>query len=43
VGLSPAAYQFAINGTGRTSLPSSITPASNTGTDFAGPWVAVGA
>jgi len=43
VGQTAATYQFAKNGTGRTALPSSITPASNTGTDFAGPWVAVGA
>lgn len=42
LGLSAATSRFAINGTGRTSLPSSITPASNVGTDFAGPWVAVG-
>lgn len=41
LGLAAAAYRFARNGTGRTSLPSSITPASNTGTDFAGPWAAV--
>jgi hypothetical protein len=43
LGLAASAYRFATNGTGRTALPSSITPASNTGTDFAGPWVAVGA
>jgi hypothetical protein len=43
LGLSAAGYRFAINGTGRTSLPSTITPASNTATDFAGPWAAVGA
>ncbi|MFJ1993062.1 hypothetical protein [Streptomyces asiaticus] len=43
LGLAAAAYRFAKNGTGRTSLPSSVTPASNVGTDFAGPWVAVGA
>jgi hypothetical protein len=43
LGLAAAAYRFAKNGTGRTALPSSITPASNVGTDFAGPWAAVGA
>lgn len=43
VGLTAAMYQYATNGTGRTVLPASITPASNVGTDFAGPWVAVGA
>jgi hypothetical protein len=42
MGLAVAAYRFAKNGTGRTALPASITPASNIGTDFAGPWVAVG-
>ncbi|EFL29402.1 collagen triple helix repeat domain protein [Streptomyces himastatinicus ATCC 53653] len=43
LGLTAATYRFATNGTGRTALPSSITPGSNSGTDFAGPWVAVGA
>ncbi|MER6249398.1 beta strand repeat-containing protein [Streptomyces griseorubiginosus] len=43
LGLSAAAYRFAKNGTGRTALPSSITPASNVGSDIAGPWAAVGA
>jgi len=43
LGLSAAAYRFAKNGTGRTTLPSSITPGSNVGSDIAGPWVAVGA
>lgn len=43
LGLAAGAYRFAINGTGRTALPASIVPASNAGTDFAGPWVAVGA
>lgn len=42
LGLTAAAFRFALNGTGRTALPASITPASNTATDFAGPWVAVG-
>ena len=40
--LAPAAYRFALNGAGRTALPASITPGSNTGADFAGPWAAVG-
>jgi hypothetical protein len=43
LGLTAAAYRFATNGTGRTALPSSITPGSNMGTDIAGPWAAVGA
>ncbi|MFF1444101.1 collagen-like protein [Streptomyces sp. NPDC058295] len=43
LGLSAAGFRFATNGTGRTALPSTITPASNVGTDFAGPWAAVGA
>lgn len=42
LGLTAATYRFATNGTGRTALPASITPGSNLGTDFAGPWVAVG-
>lgn len=42
VGLPAAQYRFAINGTGRTSLPATLTPSANVGTDFAGPWVAVG-
>ncbi|MCI3279203.1 hypothetical protein [Streptomyces cylindrosporus] len=43
LGLAASAYRFAKNGTGLTSLPSSITPSSNIGSDIAGPWVAVGA
>lgn len=43
LGLAAATFRFATNGTGRTTLPSTITPASNVGTDIAGPWVAVGA
>jgi len=43
VGLTAATYRFATNGTGRTALPATITPASNAGTDIAGPWAAVGA
>lgn len=42
VGLAAASYRYAINGTGQTSLPASITPASNTQTTFGGPWVAMG-
>ncbi|MDX3527124.1 hypothetical protein P1P75_11890 [Streptomyces sp. ID05-39B] len=42
LGLTPATYRFARNGSGRTALPSTITPGSNTGTDIAGPWAAVG-
>lgn len=42
LGLSASAYRFARNGSGRTALPSPLVPASNTGTDFAGPWAAVG-
>lgn len=43
LGLAAATSRFATNGTGRTALPASITPGSNVGTDFAGPWAAVGA
>ena len=43
LGLAASAYRFAKNGTSRTALPSPLTPASNVGTDFAGPWAAVGA
>lgn len=43
VGQVAATLQYATNGTGRTVMPSSITPASNAGTDFAGPWAAVSA
>lgn len=31
IGVSAASYQFATNGTSQTSLPSNITPSSNTG------------
>ncbi len=41
-GLTAATYRFATNGVGQTSLPASITPASNTAAGFAGPWAAVG-
>lgn len=40
--LSAATSRFATNGSGRTALPSSITPGSNVRTEFAGPWAAVG-
>lgn len=43
LGLTAATLRFATNGTGLTALPASITPASNVGTEFAGPWAAVGA
>lgn len=42
VGLTAAQYRFAINGTGRTTLPATLTPSANTASDFAGPWVAIG-
>jgi hypothetical protein len=41
VGLTTAVYRYATNGTGRTAIPSSITPSSNALLDFA-PWVALG-
>lgn len=43
MGLAAGALRFATNGTGRTALPSTITPASNLGTDIAGPWAGIGA
>ncbi|MFD5848300.1 hypothetical protein [Streptomyces chartreusis] len=43
LGLTAATSRFATNGSSRTALPATITPASNVGTDFAGPWAAVGA
>jgi hypothetical protein len=42
LGLTAATYRFATNGTAQTSLPSSITPASNSAAAFAGPWAAIG-
>lgn len=42
LGLPASAYRFAKNGSGRTTLPSPLVPSSNTGSDIAGPWVAVG-
>lgn len=43
LGLAPAEYRFAMNGSGLTALPASLNLAANVGTDFAGPWAAVGA
>ncbi|WP_428956243.1 hypothetical protein [Streptomyces sp. cg35] len=40
--MAPQAYCFAMNGSGRTALPTSFNPASNAGTDFAGPFAAIG-
>lgn len=42
IGYTAATFRFATNGSSLTTIPASITPASNVGTDFAGPWVAVG-
>jgi len=42
LGLAASSYRFARNGSSRTVLPSPLVPGSNTGTDFAGPWAAVG-
>lgn len=41
-GLTAAAFRYATAGTSQTSLPASITPASNSGSLIAGPWMAVG-
>jgi hypothetical protein len=41
--LSAASLRFAVNGTSKTALDSSITPASNTASGFGGPWAAIGA
>ena len=38
-GTTAATYRAGTNGTTRTSLPSSITPSSNTTSNFASPWV----
>ena len=43
VGLEAATYRFATNGTSQTTLPSTRTPASNSASLLAGPWMAVGA
>lgn len=40
-GASPSGYRFAVNGTGQTSLPSPITPASNSLTGAFTMWSAV--
>lgn len=42
VGLTAATFRYATAGTGQTSLPASITPASNSASLIAGPWMAVG-
>lgn len=42
IGLSAASFRFATNATTQTSLPVSITPASNVTATFAGPWAAMG-
>lgn len=42
VGLTATTLRFAKNGSSRTSLPSPLVPSINAGTDFAGPWAAVG-
>lgn len=42
IGLTASFLRYATNATSQTSLPSSITPASNAATAFAGPWFAVG-
>jgi hypothetical protein len=42
MGQTAATFRYATNGTSQTSLPTSITPASNSALNFAGPWVAVG-
>jgi hypothetical protein len=42
VGLATAGLRFATNATAQTSLPVSVTPASNAATAFAGPWAAIG-
>lgn len=41
-GLTSGTYRFATNGTSQTSLPTTITPGSNTAAGFAGPWAAIG-
>lgn len=42
IGLTAATLRYAQNGTGQISLPTSITPSSNTAPAFAGPWAAIG-
>jgi hypothetical protein len=41
-GLTAPTYRYAVNGTARTALPTTIDPTTNTATGFAGPWAAVG-
>lgn len=41
INLTAATYRFAANGTGQTTLPSSITPGSNTTTGSIALWAAV--
>lgn len=41
IGLAAAGLRWAVNGTGRTSLPATITPASNTSTGNLNYWAAV--
>lgn len=43
VGLTAATFRYATNGTSQTSLPTTRTPASNSASLIAGPWMAVGA
>jgi len=42
IGLTASTLRYATNATAQTTLPSSITPASNSATAFAGPWFAIG-
>lgn len=42
VGLATASLRFATNATAQTSLPATVTPASNVAAGFAGPWAAIG-
>lgn len=41
-GLTAASFRFAVNGTSKTALDASITPASNSASGFGGPWAAIG-
>lgn len=43
VGLTAATLRYATNGTSQTTLPATRTPASNSASLLAGPWMAVGA
>jgi hypothetical protein len=42
IGLTASTLRYATNATAQTTLPATITPASNAATAFAGPWVAIG-